>query len=154
VSPASNGDPIKPSVGSPRPDRPGQSSDLPSKTQHSPPTTVDRPPPQSPPPTPPTKQMPPSSESVSSPSSSRKDHTRSPPIKSTSDPEAEKSAKKGHNVLVRTLWGFIMIGGFLGQHYLIVQNGLLANMHLPRVPAYGSHLLDHPCFSMPDSCLS
>jgi len=31
------------------------------------------------------------------------------------DAEAEKASKKSHNVLVRTLWTFIMIGGFWGK---------------------------------------
>ncbi|KAI9442477.1 cytidylyltransferase family-domain-containing protein [Lactarius indigo] len=44
--------------------------------------------------------------------------TNKEPVPSSSKPvakaEADKTAKKGNNVLVRTLWTFIMIGGFMG----------------------------------------
>jgi phosphatidate cytidylyltransferase len=117
VSPTSNGDSVRPNVGSPRPDLPGQSPDLPSRSQRGPPPKVDQPPPQSPPASLPRKQMLPSSGSVSSPSNNSKNFAVSAPAKPAADPEADKSAKKGHNVLVRTLWTFIMIGGFLGQFH-------------------------------------
>jgi hypothetical protein len=119
VSPTSNGDSIRPSVGSPRSNPRQQSPDLPSRSQRRPPTTVDQPLPQSSPPSHRGKQMPPSSESVSSPPSNAKDLAVSAPTKPATDPEVDKSAKKGHNILVRTLWTFIMIGAFLGQYYVL-----------------------------------
>ena len=70
------------------------------------------------PPVPPSSS---SSKSVSQPfeSNSRPPSTDKEPAPSSSrplaNPEADAAAKKGHNVLVRTLWTFIMIGGFMGQ---------------------------------------
>jgi len=58
------------------------------------------------------KQALPSSDSALSPSNNAKGPAA--PTLGT-DAEAEKAAKKGHNnVFVRTLWTFIMLGGFLG----------------------------------------
>jgi phosphatidate cytidylyltransferase len=61
-----------------------------------------------------------SSFTVSQPSesNSRQPSTDKEPASSSSkpvaNPEADNAAKKGNNVLVRTLWTFIMIGGFMG----------------------------------------
>ena len=51
------------------------------------------------------KSRPPSTDKEPAPSSSR-------PV---AKPEADNAAKKSHNVFVRTLWTFIMLGGFMGQ---------------------------------------
>ncbi|KAN0129279.1 Cytidylyltransferase family domain containing protein [Lactarius tabidus] len=59
------------------------------------------------------KPVPQPSQPISRPSNTEKKPTHSSP-KPVADPEADKAAKKGHNVLVRTLWTFIMIGGFMG----------------------------------------
>lgn len=113
---APNGHTARSDVGSPRPKSPGQSPDHPSRPQRGPPTIVDQPPR---PARSPSKQAPPPSESVSSPSRNAKDLGVSTPTKPATEPEADKSAKKSHNVFVRTLWTFIMIGGFLGQFYWV-----------------------------------
>jgi hypothetical protein len=63
----------------------------------------------------PAKQAPPSSGSALSPSDNPKGLATSTSPTHGTDVEAEKLVKKGHNVLVRTLWTFIMLGGFLGQ---------------------------------------
>lgn len=54
------------------------------------------------------------SQPISRPSNAEKKSAPSS-SKPVVDLEADKAAKKGHNVLVRTLWTFIMIGGFMGQ---------------------------------------
>jgi len=110
-----NGYSTKPSEGAPRPTPPREPQSPPSVSRRAQPTTVDQPPSQnlsssssS------TKQAPP----FSGPVPRSANNVKGPAIASSppkTDAEAEKASKKGHNVLVRTLWTFIMIGGFLGQ---------------------------------------
>ncbi|KAF8482665.1 cytidylyltransferase family-domain-containing protein [Russula ochroleuca] len=104
--PSSNSHSTKPSEGSrPTPARVPPSP--PSISHRAQPTAVDKPLSQDLPPSSSTKQAP----SFSGPVPSNvKGHAPSMP---KTDAEAEK-AKKSHNVLVRTLWTFIMLGGFLG----------------------------------------
>ncbi|KAI0266678.1 cytidylyltransferase family-domain-containing protein [Gloeopeniophorella convolvens] len=74
---------------------------------------VDALPPSSPPPTSSTKAS--RAGASKNKKASGGEVTIAAPEKPPAESEADKSAtKKGHNVLVRTLWTFIMIGGFLG----------------------------------------
>ena len=106
---ALNGHHIGPKGG---PQRPNQESSVSSSVGR--PTTKDQPFPPVQTSSSPSKPVPQPSESNSRPRSTNKE-----PAPSSSKPvanlEADKAAKKGHNVLVRTLWTFIMIGGFMGQ---------------------------------------
>lgn len=93
---ALNGYSTKPGVGPPRSIPPAEPPSRPSVPQPArPPTAIDKPSAQPLPSSPPAKQTPQPSEPIP-------------------NAEAEKAAKKGHNVFVRTLWTFIMLGGFLG----------------------------------------
>jgi hypothetical protein len=123
------------------------------------PTTIDKPSVQSLRSNPPVKQAPPPPPPPPSgpiPSSS---NDFKPTVASTSlifatDAEVEKAPKKGHNVLVRTLWTFIMLGGFLGQLRILCKATHGTNTHLVRLPTHGSRLHHYPCISLPDYCLS
>lgn len=108
----------KPSVGYPRPPPPKKPQSPPSVSHRAQPAAVDQPvstvSQDLPSISSPTKQAPPFSGPVPrSPNNVKGPAITSSPPKT--DAEAEKASKKGHNVLVRTLWTFIMIGGFLGQ---------------------------------------
>jgi phosphatidate cytidylyltransferase len=114
-----NGHTTKPSEGAPRPTPPREPQNPSSVSHRAQPTTVDQPVstvsrrlPSS---SSSTKQAPPFSGPVPSSSNNVKGHATSTSSPPKADAEAEKASKKGHNVLVRTLWTFIMIGGFLGQ---------------------------------------
>lgn len=108
-----NGNRVGPKGGPPRPNEdPSLSTSI---SQVGRPTTKDQPlPPVQPSPPFKPKPVPQPSESISKPSIPEK---RLAPYasKPVAVPEANKAAKKGNNVLVRTLWTFIMIGGFMGQ---------------------------------------
>ena len=75
---------------------------------------LDQPPAQFIPSSSPAKQASPPSDPVQSSSNNVRRLAASTPLTSGVAAEADKAAKKGHNVLVRTLWTFIMLGGFLG----------------------------------------
>jgi phosphatidate cytidylyltransferase len=105
--PSSNGYSTKP-IQSSQPTPPRVPQSPPSISHRTQPTAVKQPLSQDPPPSSSTKQAP----SFSGPVPSNvKGHATSVP---KTDTEAEKATKKSHNVLVRTLWTFIMLGGFLG----------------------------------------
>lgn len=115
-----NGYTTKPSEGAPRPKPLREPQSPPSVSHRAQPTTVDQPVstvsqdlPSS---SSSTKRAPPFSGPVPRSSNNVKGPTTSTSPPPKTDAEAEKASKKGHNVLVRTLWTFIMIGGFLGQH--------------------------------------
>ena len=76
---------------------------------------IDQPSTQSLPSSSPAKQAHPPSDSVQSSLNKLQRFPALTPLTSGTDAEADKAAKKGHNVFVRTLWTFIMLGGFLGQ---------------------------------------
>ena len=108
---ALNGQRVVPKGGS---QRPNQDSSVSSSTpQPGRPTTKDQPLRPVQPSSSPLKPVTQPSQSISRPSNAEKksDPSSSKPV---ADLEADKAAKKGHNVLVRTLWTFIMIGGFMG----------------------------------------
>ena len=114
-----NGHTNRPSEGAPRPTPPREPQSPPSVSHRAQPTTADQPVstvsqdlPSS---TSSAKRAPPFSGPVSSPSNNVKGPATSTSSPPKADAEPEKASKKGHNVLVRTLWTFIMIGGFWGQ---------------------------------------
>lgn len=113
--PPLDGHSTKPSVRSPRPTPPREPQSPPPSSHRARPTTVDKPLSQDLPPSSSTKQAPPISGPVPSSSNNVKVHTTPTSSVPKADVEAEKATKKSHNVLVRTLWTFIMLGGFLGQ---------------------------------------
>ena len=113
-----NGHSTKPSKGAPRPTPPREPQSPPSVPRRAQPTAADQPLSQDLPSSssstkqaPPSGPVPRSSNNVKGPATSRP----------KTDTEAEKATKKGHNVLVRTLWTFIMLGGFLGQREHLIQ---------------------------------
>jgi hypothetical protein len=111
---ALNGYSTKPGVDPPRSIPPAEPPSRPSVPQPArPPTAIDKPSAQPLPSSPPAKQTPQPSEPI--PSSSIPTALLPLLLISATDAEAEKAAKKGHNVFVRTLWTFIMLGGFLGE---------------------------------------
>ena len=112
---ALNGYSIKPGVGPPRLTPPAEPPSRPSVPKPARPTTIDKPSAQPLPSSPPAKQAPQPSESIPSSSINFKRHSASTSLIHATDAEAEKAAKKSHNVFVRTLWTFIMLGGFLGE---------------------------------------
>lgn len=147
-----NGYSIKPTVGPPRPTRPAGPPSRPSFPQPTSPTTMDKPFAQLLPSSPPAKPAPQPSESIPSSSIDLKWHSASPSLISAADTEAEKAAKKSHNVFVRTLWTFIMLGGFLSEPQTSFAGRLMrSHTHHFRLPTHGSRLYYHPCISMPDS---
>ena len=105
--PSSNGYSTKP-IESSQPTPPRVPPTPPSISHRTQPTAVKQPLSQDPPPSSSTKQAPSFSGPVPS---DVKGHATAVP---KTDAEAEKATKKSHNVLVRTLWTFIMLGGFLG----------------------------------------
>lgn len=109
---APNGQRVGPKGGSLRSNQ--ESSVSSSTPQPGRPTTKDQPLPPVQPSSTSLKPVPQPSQSISRPSNTEKKPvpTSSKPV---ADLEADKAAKKSHNVLVRTLWTFIMIGGFMGQ---------------------------------------
>jgi phosphatidate cytidylyltransferase len=106
-----NGYSTKASESAPRSTPPKELPNPPSIPQHA----ADQPSTQSLPPSSPAKQAPAPSDSVQSSSNNVKRLNASTSLASGTDAEADKAAKKGHNIFVRTLWTFIMLGGFLGQ---------------------------------------
>jgi len=112
---ALNGYSTKPGVSPPRLTPPAEPPSRPSAPQPARPTTIDKPSSQPLPSSPPAKQAPQPSESIPSSSINFKRHSASTSLIHATDAEAEKAAKKSHNVFVRTLWTFIMLGGFLGE---------------------------------------
>lgn len=110
-----NGYSIKPGVGPPRPTPPAEPPNRPSVPQPARPPSMDKPSTQPLPSSPPAKQAPQPSDSIPSSSINFKWHSASPSLISAAGTEAEKAAKKSHNVFVRTLWTFIMLGGFLSE---------------------------------------
>jgi phosphatidate cytidylyltransferase len=150
-----NGYSTNPGEGFPRPAPPEVPPSLPYIPQRARPTTVDLPSAQSLPSSPPAKQAPPPSDSIPSSSNNvNRPASSTTSLISGTDAEPEKAAKKGHNVLVRTLWTFIMLGGFLGQLYTLYRATRGANAHRFRLPTHGSCLHYHSCISLPDSCVS
>jgi phosphatidate cytidylyltransferase len=109
---ALNGQRVGPKGGSVRSSQ--ESSVSSSTSQPARPTTKDQPLPPVRPSSSSLKPVPQPSQPISRPSNTEKKPTPSS-SKPVADLEADKAAKKGHNVLVRTLWTFIMIGGFMGQ---------------------------------------
>lgn len=111
-----NGLHVESKGGPPRPtEKPSVSSSIPQLAR---PTTKDQSFPPARPSSSPFKPMSQPSESKSSPPSTEKKFVPSsskPVAKPVAKPEADNTPKKSNNVLVRTLWTFIMIGGFLGQ---------------------------------------
>lgn len=129
-----NGHSTKPSEG-PRPVPPRELPSPPSVSHRSQPTTVDQPVSQEFPSSSSTKQAHPFSGPVPSLPTNVKGHTTPKP-----DVEAEKATKKSNNVFVRTLWTFIMLGGFLGQRNTIYK----AARELIRI-VLGCLLMGHVC---------
>lgn len=74
-----------------------------------------------------------------------------PPEKTASEAEKEK---KRQNVLTRTIWTLIMIGGFIGGDLVIPCWMAQYSLHYHRTAHFGTCLHDCPRYDLPDSRLS
>ena len=95
------------------------------------------------------------------PVSHRTDTWPTEPIQPKPEPQLQDQApqevekmKKRQSFITRTLWTFIMIGGFIGAAVISAFAFFSDRISSGRLASHGPCLYDSPCYVMSDPCLS